>query len=433
MSSIINPFIQGGFSPILSSSLESRIFSPLTYEGGAVEIYGERGTGKSEILKYITNPSQDWINHFKNHVFVYLNCQDTVIPPVSSTFWNQVIKQLARKVDERTIQEKCCALLKKSEEVKIDHNDFHEVLDIAGEKLKKIVLVLDDFNVLIRADPENLNSTRGFLQGLRSLTTRDFTKVNLVVSTRYPLYESCKPLALPNYSPFDNGFSLCRLRFFQEKELLLLLERAVMAGQPPFNSAERNYVAYLSGFHPQLAQIVAAQIFDCRISMSAPLGDLSPVGERFKRESRPIFESLFWGASEIERFLLMLVSLQSLEGKLTSTNYDIADLVKIFSEREREMNDLTERGLLNRTQANPPKWDLFSPVFQWWILKEIEAEEPAQLGERRKIWGNFLTQRRADQVVQLIDFVGKNRDTIEKLGRSILSITGWQVPELPSS
>jgi hypothetical protein len=437
MNTIINPFIQNGAFPeqaIVPTSIVRSLFSPLSRDGGAVEVYGERGMGKSTILSYIINPPDEWMEYFKNHIFVFLNCQDTVIPPTANQFWVQITKQLERKLETSPIKEKCLALIARSKEgLEIDHNDFHEVLDVSGGAYRKIVLVLDDFNVLIRTDPENLSSNRAFLQGLRSLTTRDSNKANLVVSTRYSLYESCKPLALPNYSAFDNGFSLCRLRFFQEKELLSLLDRVAQTGQPLFNSLERNYVAYLSGFHPQLAQIAAAQIFDYRIEVGAPLNDLSPVGEKFKNEARPIFESLFWGASEIERVLLMLVALQSLNGKVTDANYDINDLPKVFSEKEREINDLTERGLLKRVQASPPLWDIFSPIFKWWILKEIESEDQNQLEERRKIWGNLLTQKRAEQVGKIVEFIKKNNKEIEDFGKLVLRIVGWEVPNLPSS
>jgi hypothetical protein len=123
----------------------------------------------------------------------------------------------------------------------------------------------------------------------------------------------------------------------------------------------------------------------------------------------------------------MFAALQSLKGKLPDANYDISDLPKIFSEKEREMNDLTERGLLKREKDNPPLWIPFSPIFQWWILKEIESEDPEGLEERRKIWGNLLTQKRAEQAGKVVEFIKKNKGTIESLGRSMLRIIGLEI------
>lgn len=436
MSLVVNPFIDIPASQaIISPRLLSSLFSSLLREGGAVEVYGERGMGKTTILNYIANPPREWHENFQNHIFVFLNCQDQIHPVTANQFWAQIIKQLARKSSTKLIKSKCDALLERpNEELKLSHHDFHDVLDIAGEENKKIALVLDDFNVLIQTDSENLNNTRAFLQGLRSLTTRDANKANLLVATRRSLNDSCKPLSLPNYSAFNNGFYFCRLTVFQDQELLNFLARAEKAGQPSFNSTERKYVADLSGCHPKLAQIAASKLFERRIDMGVPLNDLSSVGEQFKNEASSIFETLFQGASEGEQLLLMLIALQSLKGKVANGNYDISDLPQIFSEKEREINDLTERGLLKRTQANPPVWELFSPIFQWWILKEIESEDSQQLEERRKVWLNLLTPKRVAQIGNLVEFIKKNWDTIEPVGRSIISMTtGLDIPKLPGS
>jgi len=116
----------------------------------------------------------------------------------------------------------------------------------------------------------------------------------------------------------------------------------------------------------------------------------------------------------------MLIALQALQGKVMGTNYDLTDLPKILQEREREINDLTERSLLKRVQDNPPAWDIFCPVFQWWILKEIEAENPQQLEQRRKVWANLLTQKRVDQVTKKVEWIKKNHELIKKWGERIL-------------
>lgn len=428
MNPLINPFIRSGIcleQAIVDRRRASRLFSPLVTEGGALGVYGERGMGKSTMLNYIAHPPTDWREaYFQNYIFVLFNCSDTVVPFSANNFWIQATKHLDYKLEASPIQEKCLALLKRVEEgAELGANDFHEVLDVAAGAGKRIVLVLDDFDALIRTDTENLDSTRTFLQGLRSLTTRDYNKASLVVATRYSLQESCKPLAVQGMSPFENGFASYRLQPFREADILKLLQRVEQTEQPPFKLYEAWYVTHLSGNHPHLCQIAAAEIFDLRIEAGAPLSDLVPVGEQFKSAARPIFESLWEGASEIERMLLMLIALQKLEGKVSDAKYDLTDLVVIFSERERELIELTERGLLNRTQTNPPNWDVFSPIFQWWILKEIESADPEQLDERRKVWGNLLTQKHANTVGQVVEFVKRNKDTIVAFGQTVIKMT----------
>ena len=390
MNPIINPFIHNisqSEQAIVTPIKASRLFSPLIAEGGSLGVYGERGMGKSLMLNYIAHPPKEWQEaHFQNYIFIFFNCQDTVIPPTVDNFWCQTTKQLNSQLEDSPIKDKCRALLARvTDGLKLDHNDFHKILDVAAGANKRIVLVLDDFDYLIRTDTENLDKTRTFLQGFRSLTTRDSNKANLVIATRYSLQELCKPLSSPYYSAFENGFTNYRLRSFREKELLILLQRV------------ENEV----------------------------------VGEHFKGESGSLFEGLWQGTTEIERLLLMLVALQKHQGKLPNMHYDLSDISEILSQREREIIELTERGLLNRTQTNPPIWDIFCPVFQWWILKEIESSNPEQLDERRKVWGNLVTQKRAEKLLDIVEFLKKNREAIESFGRTILRVANWEIPQLP--
>ncbi|MCY6491644.1 AAA family ATPase [Leptolyngbya sp. GGD] len=439
MSPEINPFLQSSTSleqATVTPQKNSRFFSPLVVEGGSLGIYGERGVGKSLMLNYIANPPRDWKEaYLQNHISIFFNCQDTIIPLSISNFWLQTIKQLDRKLEPSPIKDKCRALLTRIDEGnELNHNDFHEVLDVAAGAAKRIVLVLDDFDCLIRTSPEHFDNTRTFLQGFRSLTTRDSNRANLVVATRYSLQELCKPLTTPNYSAFENGFTNYRLRSFSESELLKFLQRVEQTNQPPFTPAETRYIAYLSGYHPRLIQIAAAELFDQRFDIQLPLSDPSSIGERFKSEARPILEGLWQGTSEIEKLLLMLITLQKLEGKVTGARYELRDLPDFLETKDREINELTERGLLIRTQDNPPTWDLFSPIFQWWILKEIESSDPEQLNDRRKVWGELVTQKRADQMGELVKWVKQNPESLKQLWDFVMQMaTTGGFPKLPGT
>lgn len=160
---------------------------------------------------------------------------------------------------------------------------------------------------------------------------------------------------------------------------------------------------------------------------------MTSIEERFKSEARPIFESLWLGASEIERVLLMLVTLQKYQGKLPNAQYNLSDLSEIFSQKERELFELTERGLLHRTPPDFSDWNIFSPTFQWWILKEIESTDPEKLNERRKVWANLVTQKRADKLKEIFEFLKKHREAIESVGRSLFTLAGQDLPKLPGS
>ena len=129
----------------------------------------------------------------------------------------------------------------------------------------------------------------------------------------------------------------------------------------------------------------------------------------------------------------MLISLQKLQGKINKVQYELSDLEIVFSQRDRELLELNQRGLLKRSQINFNEWEIFSPIFEWWILKEIESTEPEQLSERRKVWANLVTQKRADQLGSLVEFLKQNRENIEAFGRTIFEIFGDDLPQLPGN
>ena len=241
-----------------------------------------------------------------------------------------------------------------------------------------------------------------------------------------------RALARPNYSAFDNGFKTYRLRSFSEKELLDYLFLLESTDQPPFSSKERQFISFISGSHPHLVRLAAATIFDQRLTSGAPLSDLNLIESTFKVEASRLFRELWDGASDIEQLLLMLISLQSCQGKLKTAEYHLGDLPEL-SRYDRELNELVARGLLNRTQDNPPVWDLFSPVFLWWILKEIESTAPNQLSERRKVWGRLVTDERAQQISGVVDWVRQNRALMGSVIKSISDQWGINMPQLPPS
>ena len=428
----VNPYIKGGIVPtekiIVGWKKTSNVFSPLTYEGGSLGVYGDRSTGKTSLLRYIAEPPTEWKEKFfQNHIFIMFNCPDTVSPFTPGKFWLEVVRHL-EGIAEGSLKEMCRTLLVRYEGGgELSQHDFHDILDVAAEEGKRIVLVLDDFDSFIRTDSEHLETTRAFLQGLRSLITRYSNKANLVVSTRCSLEELCKPVSDLRVSPFSNGFTCYRLRMFREAEMVQLFQWIEEADQEPLSSEEVKYIYHLSGCHPQLAQIAAAEIFDQRLERGGVLDDLTPVGERFTVEACRVFESLWVITKDVERMLLMLIALQEQDGKVPDCHYDLSDVPAIFSKWERELIELADRGLIRRKE-DPPTWTVFSPIFNWWIIKEIESAGPEQLNEYRIVWGNLLTQNQADKIGVVVDTVRENKDLIKDFAKAVIQMAGWTLP-----
>ena len=190
------------------------------------------------------------------------------------------------------------------------------------------------------------------------------------------------------------------LQLLREEEIHKLLQKVEKTAQPPFNEKETNCVISRSGGHPHLARIIAGEMFQ------APLEDLTLLEEKFKTRADSLFKDLWKLATEMEQLLLMLITLEALKGKVTGATYHLGDIKDILTKQERELNELTERGLLTRTASNPGSYSIFSPLFHWWILKEIESTTPEQLEERRKVWG--ITKNQADILGKGVEWVKDN-------------------------
>lgn len=430
MQPTINPYIRSGVVHpqrlIVAQKVERELFSPLVNPGGSVAVTSERGIGKSSLLGYIAHPPDNWRkSHLQQHVFVAFNCPDTVIPFAPERFWLAVVRHLEQAAPAGNLKQACAALLADEKlRTSLTHEQFITLLDLAAGAQLRIVLVLDDFDAFVRTDRDNIEITRNFLSTVRGLTTRHAARANVVLSTRRSLEELCKPLVLPGSSPFQNGFTAYALPLMREQELERLCDWAVQSGQPSFTREERTVIRYLSGSHPQLAQIAAYELLEQRFEVGGPLHSMSAVGERFKISSAPVFESLWEGASATEQLLLMLLALQRLSGKVSGANYSVRGLREVCMQHERDIHDLANRRLVVADPLYDPAWSLFSPIFHWWVLKEIESGSPEQIQSRRQIWGNLLTQQHLNRVVEATELVRKNMGWIEQFGKLVLPIAG---------
>ncbi|NJR63846.1 MAG: hypothetical protein HC769_36855 [Cyanobacteria bacterium CRU_2_1] len=55
------------------------------------------------------------------------------------------------------------------------------------------------------------------------------------------------------------------------------------------------------------------------------------------------------------------------------------------------------------------------------------------MSDRRKVWDNLVTQKRADQLGDMVELWKHNQEAIEAFGRFILQIFGGNLPQLPGS
>jgi hypothetical protein len=263
----INPFWIDG--PVPSSHFIGRkrevrkTLSQLTGPGqGSVAISGPRCSGKTSLLRYIATPeiAAEWDLTEDNVLVSLLDCQ-LVDPPFNITvFWQQVLNLLRPHLQDSMGEE----LQKLCQQEQISHTHFEMILDAFHERGQRLILLLDNFDQLIRTQVATEIVTRDFLSQLRALINRRPRTLSLVIATDEPLEELCQTIDFGGASPFPNSFMSVRLKGFSDQEINELIEKALSGTGVAFDEHDRSIISRLSRGHPLRAQLTGHLLFETK-------------------------------------------------------------------------------------------------------------------------------------------------------------------------
>jgi hypothetical protein len=263
----INPFwIDGPVPPsrFVGRRREVRkTFSQLTGPGqGSVAISGPRCAGKTSLLRYIgaAEIAAEWDLTKDNTLISLLDCQLVDQPFNVTAFWRQVLDLLQPPLQD-SMGEKLHELCQQEQ---ISNADFEVILDALHAGGQRLILLLDDFDRLIRTRVNISLVIRDFLSQLRALINRRPRTLSLVVATDEPLEELCQTIDFGGASPFPNSFMSVRLKGFSDQEINELIENALSGTSVAFDGQDRSYVSRLSRGHPLLAQWAGHLLFEAK-------------------------------------------------------------------------------------------------------------------------------------------------------------------------
>jgi len=383
MPQLTNPFIYGG--PVSAEQFIGRssevnlILDQLSsHARGSVAVIGERRIGKTSLLHYISAPDviQRWNLDEDASLFIFQDC-GAVAPFTATRFWKTIFKRLRRLLKRKKaapeLLEAVQDILDADEVETLDIEFFLDDLNDCGFIL---VLMLDEFEWVVRTDPENEAATRDFLGSLRSLINHIPRALSLIVATRQPLDRVCRDIRFMG-SPFYNNFVFVRLRPFSQEEAESLFEQMLADSEFSFSRAEKEAIYDMSGTHPLLLQAAAASIFEAKLVTSAPsaVRSLSAVegaesGRELEAETlaglRKGFSELvkhqfedFWKWSRPRE--------QQILTQLASGNEEALTLIEAWS-NERET--LLRRGLIVKNEDDDA-YQIFSSVFWQWLIVNL--------------------------------------------------------------
>ena len=283
----INPFWIDG--PVIPSRFIGRrrevrkTFSQLIGPGqGSVAISGPRCAGKTSLLHYIAAPeiAAEWDLTEDNALISFLDCQLADHPFNITAFWRQVLDLLQPHLQASMGEE----LQKLCQQEQISNADFELILDALYEGGQRVILLLDNFERLIRTQMANETIIRDFLSQLRALINRRPRTLSLVVATDEPLEELCQTIDFGGASPFPNSFISIRLKGFSEQQINELIENALSGTGVTFDEHDRRRVSRLSRGHPLLAQLAGHLLFEAKAAGPVTAESYQAMEARFREE-----------------------------------------------------------------------------------------------------------------------------------------------------
>ncbi|HLF28379.1 MAG TPA: protein kinase [Anaerolineae bacterium] len=420
----INPFVYGRYAP-LSHFVGRRAEIDACYNAlvgpvcGSVAISGEPRMGKTSLLHAIAEIGlgEGWARPGTRTVFVYVDCQS--ISRFSPTrFWQRVLTLLARALSNADVPDVLPAIQALVEQERIEATGFEAILHALRERQVVLVLLLDEFEWVIKRDVKSLPITRNFLSSLRGLINHAPDALSLIIASQQPLNVLYQGIGGEG-SPFYNNFVFRRLHPLDPADADELIARRLAGSEVTFTPQDRQYIDQVAGTHPFLVQLACALVFDVRSQDLPAEHDL--IGARFEEEARHHFDQIWEISSPEERTVLLLIAWRWWTRRLGAAPQQDEHAYWAFLRRfERDMISVVERGLVVGAEDEPRP---ISSVFAWWIINTVRAGYPALVTPDPA----SVPGEEASHISQVIQQV---RDSGSQIIRS-MSVAPFNVPRMP--
>jgi hypothetical protein len=388
---------------------------------GHLAIWGGTGMGKSSFLELLTSP-QVWQWHNQDHhraIIVHFNCW-TLTPFTPNTFWREVLTLIQEEVGTANPLHAELGGLLAEETITVNH--LRQVLKQLGQQGKFLLLLVGDYDVALRSNPYYSDEVmETFLNDCRNLASHHREKkfFSMIVTTLRPL-DTLGPQITPDRSPWFNHYLYLCLGPLSDIEVDTLLSGM------PMTPALREAIRQIAGGNPTLLQNAGYVLYGRLRHGKVPTAE--EFFADFLDRTQQYFRKTWSVINEIERTLLMLIALSSLNGRLRNRHYDLGDIDRIFSQKERELIDLSRWGVVVRQMhQGKVSYSFASSVMEWWVIKEIEelaGDTQKSLEDRQKVFLNLMSKKQATQVTNAILYLWDHREEIPAMAEWLGKLAG---------
>lgn len=343
-----------------------------------VSIRGERRTGKTSILRYLSHINSPFAREeLRNHIPVYINFQDFITSD-ERTVWHAIAEGIEKQIKVRFPERQAEAkqffqTIEKYLSSPIPSTAFGTAIEQLREYGLTIHLLLDEF------DQTKKNSSlqkTGFYDILRGLPDKTNQNLTYVTATRAPLSD------LQNTrenltSPFFNIFSqFLLLPPFTEDEAFQLIFEYLERSNISLALVDKlwddvDFLYSLTGYHPFFLQVYCSNLYTRLDMPDWPQGIAKKEAlQEFEDVAREHFK-FYWDQSSKseQKLIVQLATNQTIDWENSET----------LNQRIR----LKERCLVVKATNPELQWQLFSSSFQDWVKTYInlpkETEKSVQL------------------------------------------------------
>lgn len=379
------------------------------YNRSNLAIWGGPGMGKTSFLELLASP-QVWNKYGQDPssaVTVLFSCQ-AISPFTAAGFWQQVFMVLHDGLDNQPqLQGEVKAVL---EQGKANKDSLRRILRQLGKQNQFLLLLVDDYDAALHTnDSYSEAEMEAFVSECRSLAyhSRERKHLAMIVTSLKRLNELGPPLN-PVSSPWYNHYLFQSLKPFTQEGIERMLGKIPL--EPQLIDAMRD----IAGGHPTLLQIAGSVLY--RELMSGKKPNPEAFANNFASSTQQVFQTLWLRCSEVEQTLLMLMALVGLKGRLYRMRYDLSDLDLIFSQRERELINLEEQGIIvSKTQAQKRVYCFTSVIMERWVIQEISNSDDPSLQQRQKVFLNLMSHAQAQRVTLAIRWLWQHKEEIPSL------------------
>lgn len=403
-----NPFTVG--KPVSADRFIGRTgeiataFDQITSQSN-LAIWGSPGIGKSSFLNLLADPQAWQIRGYDASaaVIVMLSCLD--LEPFSpSRFWQAILTQIQESVAEPDIIADIQTLLAANN---CSKEGLRQILRELGKRDRYLVLLIDDYDAALRPQPGyDEAAIGGFVSDCRNLCShaKERQYLSMIVTSLRRLNE-LGPKLQPGSSPWYNHYLFLPLKPFNINEV------AALMGGLPMTIALRDGIREMTNGHPTLLQNAGHLLY--RELRSGNVPDPIAFAEDFRSMTRHLFEAFWALANETEQTLMMLIALVHLKGRLQKKRYDLGDIELVFSQKERDLANLVEQGILHRkSRAGEFKYAFASSMMEWWVVEEMESSSEDWLIDRQRVFLNLMSHRQAATVTTAIRWLWQHKDQL---------------------